>query len=746
MPRDPEVNVKVKADARELRKLREEGKSAFDKKTIVEYGRAADTLEKSLDKVVKRQVKLVEELGKVDKGTKAYKELSGQLKEVDRQASSTERSLNRIRRILSQQYRDQERAQAKQNQAAQQAQQAEQQARQARRRGFVGGFAQGVGVSEYIPSEPGQGARIGGAMLGRGMRRAAGGIAAPFQTPGVAGMAQGFGAIPLVGGFIGGAISTAAGMYQQAVGFQTAARGALFAQGAGFTPEQMKARKARAEIDVAREKEFGAFMVQTAEAVRSQRMSESEAKEKIAGKARKVTAAAGGTAGGALSLATALRAERARMEAASAKELEAEGGISVPEPPGGRRRPKEIYTNPKLIRQRTKERVAAIRARAAAQPTGLPGAGAGVQFGLGPQEMMQLFTQMMQARGGTFDDVRRSEFVEAMGAQTRFGVSAQQAGAFGRMGIRGGGGTGMGQGLAGVLQAAVASGLRGSQVTEYLQSLVQLGQQAERSGVKINVTEFTRGAATLTAAGLQGVQAQRVATGMQQAAMGVSKRGVQSPIDVLLARAAGFDPSQGPEGYARVMNKMAGGMTSDMMNKLLAQLTQGAGAGGFGPQMQSLMLRRAMGKMGVEVGPGQATQLLASYRKGTLDEYIREEETRRMLEEGERPGAKTWLRGEARAGVRRGAGLTVGAAGLQAFQVGVGARAAKWVVPLERASANAASAISRLSVLKDFAHVVERATKSLDRIMSQSGGVDLMDALKELIAAIRGQSAKPAGT
>lgn len=730
MAAEVETKVKIKADARDLQKLRREGKQAFDKSTLREFTRSAGDLERQLGAVLKRQIRLTDELKKVEKGTKAYKALKDELKGINSEATMVERTLGRVRQVLQKQQQDQDRSRQ-------------------RRQGFVGGMAQGMGVAEYMPTGAEQAPRMGGAMLGRGIRRAGRAVSAPFVTPGVAGMAQGFAGIPIVGGFIGGALQTAAGMYQQAVGFQRQQRGMLAYQGAQAGQLVTGQRRgaganlelARQEMEAAQEQQRlatgqqGPAAMAAREAQRAVRagaaarrgvserdlirMENQEAILRPRGQFGAMTRGVArprqeiGVAENRLARANVMKGTQADKEAAETRLKDAKEGL----------RRAQVWAKPTTRRL-----------------TGLPGAGAGVRFGIGPQEMNQLFGQMMGARGGTYGDVERQQFTEAMAAQTAYGVTGQQAGQFARMGIRGGGGRGMGQGLAGVLQAAVAQGLRGSQVTEHLQSLVQLGQQAERSGVKINVREFTRGAATLTAAGLQGLQAQRVATGMQQAAMTVSQRGVTSPVDVLLARAAGFDPSQGPEGYARAMNKMAGGMTTDMMNKLMANMSKGAEAGGFGPEMQALMLRRAMGRMGVQIGPGQATRLLESYRggEGDIETMLQTAAGQEMIGAGERPGARGRLTRIAERKVRFGAPLTRGAAGLEAFQIGVGARAAKWVLPLERASARAAGAISRLPIDR-FANAVERATVALDKLMSPGTEEGFLDSLKILVNSIRGK-------
>jgi hypothetical protein len=722
MPRDPEVNLKIKADDRELAKVGRAQKKAFDKRDIREFTRAGRDLERQIADLTKRQISLNEAIRKVDKGTDDYKKFTRQLGDANDEATQLERTLGRVNQTLSRARREEDKSRQ-------------------RRQGFVGGLGQGLGVAEYLPTGAQQAPRMAGAMLGRGVRRGVGAVTSPFLTPGVGGMAQGFAGIPIVGGFAAGAMQSAAGFYQQAVGFHQQRRGALFAQGGGFSAEQMASRRQIAAQEAQRVRREGKIAAQEAAIVRR----------------RQLKVLAQKTAGAALTAKEGPAKALGRV--LSGKAMAKGGDVPVYAEPGGpivgemdefqRRYPGGTYkdyqawrkklaktpvapirADPGRILKETEQRAKAIQAAAKRQPAGLPGAGAGVQFGLGPQEMMQGFTQFMQARGGTYDDVRRSQFKEQMAATT-YGVSAQQAGQFARMGIAGGGGQGMYQGLAGVLQSAVAQGLRGSQVTEYLQTLVGLGQQAERSGVKINVRDFTHTAAQLRGAGLQGLQAQRVAGGLQQAAMGVSQRGVQNPMDVMLIRAAGYDPSQGPEGYAAALEKLEGGMSPEIQQRLLSSMASGAEAGGGGPKMQRLMMRRAMGRLGVLTGSKDAGRMLARGRgEGG-------EAERRMIHQGDRLFAGDRLITEARGRVRRGAGLTIGSAGLQAGQVGVGGRAASWVLPLERASMKAASAITRLPIEK-FSKAVERATVALDKLLSgklaAEGPVDMLKIMWDAIA------------
>jgi hypothetical protein len=147
-----------------------------------------------------------------------------------------------------------------------------------------------------------------------------------------------------------------------------------------------------------------------------------------------------------------------------------------------------------------------------------------------------------------------------------------------------------------------------------------------------------------------------------------------------------------------------------------------------------------MGRMGVQIGPGQATRLLASYRGGDVAAMGEE-----IFDEGARKGAGGRLLGLAERKVKRGAGLTPAAAGLEARRIGVGMGAAKTVISLETASLNAATAINRLPLDK-LAGAVERATKAIDVFLSGKGGAGFFGLMEDLVNALRGPPTGPRKT
>jgi hypothetical protein len=698
------VKIGVNVDDRSLKKLEQTNRKAWNKAQIKEYERAAVDLETQLQSLVQKQTEISKSFEGVAKGSKQYKQLASDLKSTRREADMVARSLGQVDRLLTRQRREQQRATSQ---------------GQAGRGGFVAGLGQGLGVAQYLPHGPGMAARMGGAMLGGGIRRGAGIAAAPFTMPGIGGLAQGLGGIPIVGGFLAGALQQAAGAYQSAVGYDRAAwqnigyAGGMDAFAAG--PHVQKAAMQRAAImNQARQ-------IDTTAREEQQQAVQENMNLRLAQRAREQRAMHQKIRSGPGAALGALGKEGFGKGLASmpASRVYTWGQVTTPQSDA-----LQASKDDSAIIRTAKAKAARVGANIDAQ---LPGAGFGVPFGISPTQMQQMFGQFMGARGGRYGEAgaTRNDFRTVLAAQAGLGVSAGLSGQYGRLGVAGGGGQNM-LGLATVLQVAVAQGLKGSQVPEYLQSLVSLGSRAEKMGVKIDVREFGRETAQLKAAGLQGLQAGRVAGGLNTAAMNLSQRGASNPMDVLLMRAAGYRPEQGAEGYASAMNTLAGGLNQHMLGSLLGEVTQGAQAGGFGPQMQSLMVRRALGKLGVQIGPKQAASILEAYRGGQVPDISA------LMAAGERGGAAGRLQAGAAGLVGRNAPTTIGAASLEAERIGLGRGAAKWVVDFERNAIKSGQVINNFSAdLQKLSAIVSTALTAAQKFTA--GGLE--GVIKKVVAS-----------
>lgn len=664
---DSRVNLKITADASQARRAGRDIDAAFNPRGLKAVKAAGKDLEAQLVAVSRRTVDLSRVMQGIEKGCAAYKHLQKELKSAAEDAKLLATALRAVDTVTNESDR-------------------RRREREQRRRSFGGGLMQGLGLADYMPAEPGMGRRIAGAMLGRGVRRAAGMASAPFLNPGMGGLSAAAGMIPLVGPGIAGALSTAAGAYQQAVGYDRARLANIPYAGAGVMERMRVGRPGRAGRNPYD------FEMSEADLAKRRSPSENALESRAAALAAAVTAnqtisdVTLGTGGQGGVVAEKALLGRAAKFATRMARREGIGTI------------RKVAGVEAADAAASAQATAAEKAQAASWTTvkrHLPGMETGVPFGIGPQQMMGHFGEFMGARGGVYDEQTRGGFIEALAAKTRFGIAPDTAGRFARAGVAGGGGRGIeaAQGLSGTLQAAFRAGLEGSQIAEYLQTLVSLTEQAERTGVKIDVREFNRMAGGLTGIGIEGLQAQRIAGGLTQAGMGLSERGVSKPADMLMLRAAGFRPEQGAEGYAAAMRKLEGGLDVDMMQNLLRSSAEGVKAGGFGPEMQSLLLKRLMGSgFGVKIGMEQADKLIAA---GGMGAEGLSAEMARQFGAGERPGARAGLIRGAKSAAASQAGLAVGAAGLEASQIGAGYSAASFVPTFERAQLAAANLISR---------------------------------------------------
>lgn len=725
-------DIKIRADARAVKVAGQEIRKAFDPASPRQFRRELSGLQRRLKDITAAQVTLVKELKRVDEGTEAYKKLNDQLGAVADQAKTVKSAIGSI----TSSFKD---------------------FRAESRRGFGAGVAQGLGVAQYIPSEAGMGRRIGGAMVGRGIRRVGAAAMAPLRQPGLGGLTTMLGAIPIAGEMAAGQVQALAGMYQEAVAYQTAraenisylqggvipramqvihARGTPMPRGPGggaaWDPRMKEAqeRYAQAQRDVnAAEREQ--------KLITQQRLDVSKMSKKERGVIRASNALAqiqgmtGGKVGaygqavgvGAPSI-TATRDRVTRLRVEQAKQGEEEARLdAIEESRAWDERRKDVQGRRRRIRDKK-----------AFGPVELPGAAFGARFGFRAAETQAQLGQFMQARGGEYTALTRRQFEGTLAARRVYGIQAPTAGAFARMAEPGGGGMGSNVGLANMLQTSWQLGLRGSLIPEYLQTLVGLGQTAEKQGVKINVQEFRQQSMLLKGAGIQGPQIARITGGLQGAAMDLSQRGVSSPVDMMIMRAAGYDPSQGIEGYSTAMNKLAGGMDVGTMSNLIQMAGTGArgGVGGAGRQTTIMMMRRYFGRMKIPIGPGIATTLLDAQQQGKLSqEHL--DMIKRNMEKGDRRGTHGRLVTGARIGVGMVAGLTQTEATMEAKRIALGTRMAGTMKALNEASLTAAGAVSNFKdQLTTVANWMVSITKTLEKATEGGASVIWASLLKSL--------------
>jgi len=534
MTTEVKTRIKVEAEGSALKKMAQTIRETFAPNRISDFRKQAVGLEKDFSAVVKQQAALVEQLKGVKEGTEAYKELAAQLKSVKTQGDLLSQSLSRLDAAEA-------RATRKKSQGF--------------GRNFVAGFGQGSGLAQYIPTDPG----MGGRMLGAGAAQAMRAGAAPFMTPGLGGLQQAVAGIPILGGFAAGALGSASGSYQSAVGWQQARMGNIPYMGR--------------EIGSVAVEELGG--PERSLLPLELRQILAQAKADTAVKHRDVFEDADNDVKRAKDLQTALDAQA-----------------------------KEQKSKPKAMSRPVTDMPGTSR--------GLPGVDFGVDMGFTPTEVQAHLGQFAHAKGGRMQTYDMYRFQEALAAQRVYGVDAQTAGRFQRGGMAGGGGM-SGQSLASVLQGATAMDLEGSQVVELLTTLVDLQTKAEREGMKVSMDEAMATAMSLNAAGLKGSQAGRITSGLVASAQKTGMHGVQDPMDLMWMRAAGYDPSGGLQSYEDARRKLSKNDAATRQN-MIARLVEGSG--GFGKPGAALSLVDRMGEAGMSIDFDQADALLKAFADG----------------------------------------------------------------------------------------------------------------------------------
>lgn len=690
MAQTTEHVVRIRADAKDLKKAGDEIGRTFTPRAIEPMRVKVRELERSLVTLTKTQEKYNQALRGADKGSAAYTKLRKEIKELEREARGTETAITRLNRSIQGADRDAERSARK--------------AQASGLRAFGAGVLQGSGLAQYLPHGQGLGWRAAGAMAGRAVFGAGRAVSAPFLSPGIGGMAQMLSSIPVVGGMAAGALSAGQGYYQQAVALDQARLRNLYMA----SPNLGRFHSTATATDrlALQQAESG---LMTAEAGQGPRAGVARAREQAAiereARRRSTTGANvlrmdatlqrlqfGGRAIGALGAATGQRTGARLGESSGLADTRAwvERGLA-----------EDRAEAAALLANATQRAKRGVREGSMGDELTL-----GVPFGLDAQAVQSAKGSYFGARGGYS---RRpevmGEFRAALAAQTMYGISPEMAGNFARhkREMDGKGPSDRGEGLAHVLAMAVEQGLEGSLAVEYLGTIVDFQKRAAQQGVKFDAAAFTRSSSLMQAMGVTGPQGTRVAAGIQTAAMNLGKTGVSSPMQMLMLRAMGYAPEQGAGGYAKQMlNISRGKFDGASMTKFIGSLTEGTGATG---DVSTLHFMRAMQGLGVDVGADQAESIMAAFRGGKLNDNVLAEAGLIEKKARARGGRKGMVAGAAGL-AGRGAGLAVAAAGLSAKQTGLGAEMAGTYRNLELA------AMGSVTALKEFNGALESIAKA----------------------------------
>ncbi len=160
--------------------------------------------------------------------------------------------------------------------------------------------------------------------------------------------------------------------------------------------------------------------------------------------------------------------------------------------------------------------------------------------------------------------------------------------------------------LAHAISDALAQGLEGSEIGEYLERLVSLQEQAAQQGLKINTEAFGGMARALGGMGLSGPQGARVAAEFQGFGARVGSSGARGPMDIQLLRSLGFSPEGGGDSYIDALMRAEkigdGGMDANTLFDMVSNLTKGGGS----TKRAGFSLQRALGSAGVKLSLEQA--------------------------------------------------------------------------------------------------------------------------------------------
>ena len=183
------------------------------------------------------------------------------------------------------------------------------------------------------------------------------------------------------------------------------------------------------------------------------------------------------------------------------------------------------------------------------------------------------------------------------------------------------------------------------------------------------------------------------------------------------------------EGYAAAMRKLES-PDQGVLNRLLGSISEGTQ--GVGPEGRSLLAKRALSKMGVSVGMGQASKIIAAYQDG------RPPDIAALMAQKDRLGDSKGMGAEARRRVGIGAGLTRSAAGLEAQRIGVGQGAAKFMVQFEQNSLKAAGVINNFGKdLSNLSGIVKSAIEAIGDF-TKGGGASTFNRIIAQIKALLG--------
>lgn len=732
MAQTTEHVVRIRADAKELKRASSEIERTFTPRAVEPMRVKVRELEQQLDAARRATDRLRRTLQETDKGSAAYTKIKKELKEAGAEARAAEGAITRLNREIRASDRDAERR--------------AQRAQASGLRAFGAGLLQGSGLAQYLPHGQGLGFRAAGALAGRAIFGTGRALSAPFLAPGIGGLSQMLSSIPIVGGMAAGALSAGQGYYQQAVALDQARLRNLYM--APPTLGRFHSTATAADRAAVADVNGRLFMAQAGrgpQALMGMQLRQGAARPapitRLAPGSEQVLGAMGAAGGlspmaviGLESFFSRSRGPRAAgmVQRLTSREVSQEAH--------------EATIKLETAQLEAIYQAAAKRAkRGYREGTMGDEMSLGVAFGLDPQAVQSAKGSYFGARGGF---ARRpevmGEFRAALAAQTMYGISPEMAGNFARhkREFDGKGPSDRGEEMARVMATAFGQELEGSLAVEYLGAIVDLQKRSATQGVRFDATSFARASTIIQAMGVTGAQGTRVTSEIQSAAMSMGRTGVSTPMQMLMLRAMGYSPTQGAAGYAKQMLKLSRGkFDTKSMTNFLGALSEGTGADG---DVSTLHFMRAMQGLGVNVGADQAESIMAAFRGGKLTDDVLARAGLIEQRAESRGGRAAMVSGAAQL-AGKGAGLAVAAAGISAEQTGLGAGMAGTFHNLERATMGSVRALSEFNAaLESIAKAqVTFMRIAVETLQSMGAGAKAKGIVDAMIGAVGLGGGKP---
>lgn len=346
--------------------------------------------------------------------------------------------------------------------------------------------------------------------------------------------------------------------------------------------------------------------------------------------------------------------------------------------------------------------------------------------GMSAIESIQAAGAISQAGGGTFAEMRRQGMIQTgFAAQTAYGVGPEVSGAYLRGARRGGlaGVPGMNaaEALTKSLSEAVELGLRGSEVSEYMQIMANGIQQFQQTGMPINPTSIGDMSRAASGMGLGATRGMAVGAGMFAAAQGLAGRGtIQSPLDILAMQTLGGFKGGGTREYVRGMEQLEqGGFGGQQMTEFFRRIVAASGGGELG----QLGLRQALSGWGVKMGWREAG-MVQRQMEGTATPEEQEQLRRMIAERGKGMAGPEDLLQQAAEMMKEAAPALQRQADIQNKQLKSGEQMLSAVQNMESATANVNNTFTN-----NIAPTITKLTKKVEEITEELPA--LIDAIKE---------------